>query len=103
MSEYIECGLGVSKVVRTITDTGDQTIAVTLKGQKTIVHGDGEFTPDEDIVEITTTLKFSRRATAEVLGVAHPGNMKVFVLRDRDESLTSYDVKLQPEMQQKIV
>lgn len=100
MSEYIECGLDVSKVVQTVTD--DQVVAVTLKGQKTIVHSDAGYDL-EDIVEITTTLKFSLRRTAEVLGVAHPGNVKVFVLRDRDESLTSYDVKLQPALQREIV
>lgn len=99
MTQDIVASLAVTKVVKTVSE--EQTVAVTLKGQKTIVHCDNGFDL-EDIVEITTTLKFSMQQTAKALGVSAPGSSKVCTLRDRDESLSGYDIELHPAMQQTI-
>lgn len=100
MSENIECGLVVSKVVKTVTE--DQTVSVTLKGTKTVTHNDNGFDL-EDIVEVSVTLKFSMQQTAKALGIPVPGGAKVLSLRDRDESLSGYEVEIHPAMQQKIM
>lgn len=97
--EDIECTIIVAKDVTTVTD--EQAIAVTLKGQKTIVHLDNGY-EFEDVVDVTVTLKFSMRRTADTLGI-EPLRAKVFALRNRDESLSDYKAELHPAMQQKIM
>jgi len=98
MSENIECSMSVSKLNDMHTD--ERTVTVTLKGQKTVTHNENGYDL-EDIVEIDLKLKCSMMKTAVALGVAKFLATKVLVLRDRDESLQSFDA-VPVEVQQSI-
>lgn len=94
MSEMLETGLVVGPV--TVVDNGDKSgVTVVMKGQKTVTHKTGTGYTTEDTVEISLTFKFRSMLTAEKLGIAQHEDAKVFVLRDRDESLQSFEEQME--------
>jgi len=103
MSE-LELDVCVDKV--TVAKGADRVITAILKGEKAIVLDRDPNTPPGfeliDTLEVKLSIKCSMPDTVRQLGLETYMNRKVIVLRDRDSSLSDYDVELQPAMQQKI-
>ena len=109
MSEQIEFDLNVDKV--TVARGEDRVITVVLKGAKAVLLDREPGSPKGfeliDNVEVKLTLKCSMPETMQQIGIDKYMNRKVIVLRDRDESLQSFEAQMErplpPSMLQKLV
>lgn len=105
MSETVEFDLSVDKV--TVAKGEDRVYTVALKGEKAVVLDREPDAPKGfeliDVLEVKLTVKCGMNETLEKLGIDQYMSRKVLVLRDRDGSLDSFSVELQPELQQKIM
>jgi len=103
MSENLELDLSVDKVTEAKGE--ERVITVALKGEKAIVVD-----PDPkrsgfdliDVLEVKLTIKCGMNETLEQLGIERYMNRKVIVLRDRDESLQSFQPMFPAAIKEKI-
>lgn len=100
MSKNIECVVEVDST--TDKKAKEDSVTVVLKGSAYVQVADSglEFT---EKVEVTYTVKCESMRMAAQLGIAKRGVKKVVDMRDRDESLSGYEVEIHPAMQQKIM
>jgi len=96
MSEPLECGVTVSKIVKTVS-AKDGKIVATLLGSKTIVHKDASGFDIEDTVEVDIKVKCEMTGTLARLGISGVFTSKILTLQDRDATLQSFDI---PEEEQ---
>lgn len=101
MSETIECDVKVDST--NDKKAKDDIVTVVLKGEQYITFMTEMGFSATDQVEFALTVKCGSMATAKHLGIERYGGTKKVVLRDRDESLESFDLELQPEMQQQMI
>lgn len=101
MSETIECDVKVDST--NDKKAKDDIVTVVLKGEQHLTfmtEGGFDIT---DAVEFSLTVKCGSMAVAKHLGIEWYGATKKVVLRDRDEALESFELELQPELQQQMV
>ena len=101
MSETIEFDLSVDKVTEAKGE--ERVITVALKGGKIIAFDEAEsgYSVGEE-VEVKLTVKCGTMETARLFGIDKYMNRKVLVLRDRDESLQSFNELVPAAVQQSI-